>query len=115
MSEHKKIIENIGKKIGFEPEVLHTVGELDPEFLQAYHKCDKKMLSDGALPAKMKALMGLAVVASQRCEACTVSQMRNALNQGATKEEIMETMEVIFLTSGAPGIAACRDALKLVK
>ncbi len=115
MSEHKKIIENIGKKIGFEPEVLHTVGELDPEFLHAYHKCDKKMLSDGALPAKVKALMGLAVVASQRCEVCTVSQMRNALHQGATKEEIMETMEVIFLTSGAPGVAVCRNALKLVK
>ena len=115
MSEHKKIIENIGKKIGFEPEVLHTVGELDPEFIQAYHKCDKKMLSDGALPAKVKALMGLAVVASQRCEACTSSQMRNALHQGATKEEIMETMEVIFLTSGAPGVAVCRNALKLVK
>ncbi|MCK4928597.1 MAG: carboxymuconolactone decarboxylase family protein [Methanosarcinales archaeon] len=115
MSEHKKIIKDIEDKLGFEPQILHTLGELDPDFLKTYRKCDKKMLSDGALPAKMKVLMALAVVASQRCESCTVAQMRSALNQGATKEEIMETMEVVFLTSGAPGVASCREALKLVK
>ena len=115
MNEHERIIENIGDKLGFEPQILHTVAQLDPDFLQTYHKCDKRMLSDGALPAKMKVLMALAVVASQRCESCTVAQMRSALNQGATKEEIMETMEVVFITSGAPGVASCREALKLVK
>jgi len=31
------------------------------------------------------------------------------------KEEIMEVMDVIFITSGAPAVAACRDALKLLK
>ncbi|MDW7777050.1 MAG: carboxymuconolactone decarboxylase family protein [Methanosarcinales archaeon] len=115
MTEQKKIIKDIGNKLGFEPQVLHTIGELDQDFLQAYHKCDKKLLSDGALTAKAKVLMALAVVASQRCESCTVAQMRSALKQGATKEEIMETMEVVFLTSGAPGVASCREALKLVK
>lgn len=59
--------------------------------------------------------MALAVVASQRCEACTVSQMKSALNNCVTKEEIMETTNVIFLTSGAPGIATCREALKLIE
>ncbi|MBW6518144.1 MAG: carboxymuconolactone decarboxylase family protein [ANME-2 cluster archaeon] len=115
MTEQKKIIKDIENKLGFEPQVLHTIGDLDPDFLQAYHKCDKKLLSDGALTAKAKVLMALAVVASQRCESCTVAQMRSALKQGATKEEIMETMEVVFLTSGAPGVASCREALKLVK
>jgi alkylhydroperoxidase/carboxymuconolactone decarboxylase family protein YurZ len=41
--------------------------------------------------------------------------MKSALNHGATEEEIMETLEVIFLTSGAPAVAACREALKLLK
>lgn len=115
MAEHKKIIRELGDKLGFEPQVLRIIGDLDPDFLLAYHKCDKRLLSDGALTAKTKVLMALAVVASQRCESCTVAQMRSALKQGATKEEIMETMEVVFLTSGAPGVASCREALKLVK
>jgi len=115
MSEHKEILKNIEEKIGFKPGILHMLGELDPDFLTSYNRCDKKLLADGALSAKTKVLMALAVVASQRCEACTVSQMKSALNNGATKEEIMETMNVIFLTSGAPGVATCKEALKLLE
>ena len=68
-----------------------------------------------AVPAKIKILIALAVVASKQCERCTVVQMQSALKNGATKEEIMEVMDVIFITSGAPAVAACRDALKLLK
>ena len=115
MSEHKELLESMGNKMGFTPKILETLGEVDPEFLRKYNRCDKKLLSDGALPAKVKRLMALAVVASKQCEACTVAQMKSALHAGATKEEIMETMDIIFITSGAPAVAACRDALKMLK
>jgi len=115
LTEHKEVVENIGKKMGFKPHILETLEGLDPEFLGKYRRCDGKLLSDGALSAKTKILMALAVVASKQCEACTVAQMKSALNHGVTKEEIMETMDVIFITSGAPAVAACREALKLLK
>jgi AhpD family alkylhydroperoxidase len=115
MTEHKEILESMGEKMGFTPQVLETLGDLDPEFLHKYRRCDHKILTDGALPAKVKILMALAVVASKQCESCTVAQMKSALKNGATKEEIMETMEVIFITSGAPAVAACRNALKMLK
>lgn len=115
MAEQKEIVGSIGEKLGFTPHILETLGDLDPDFLHKYRRCDHKILSDGALPAKIKIMMALAVVASKQCEACTVAQMKSALKNGATKEEIMETMEVIFITSGAPAVSACRDALKLLK
>lgn len=115
MGEHEELIEKMSEKLGFTPQILETLGELDPEFLQKYKRCDHKLLSDGALPAKVKILIALAVVASKQCERCTVVQMQSALKNGATKEEIMEVMDVIFITSGAPAVAACRDALKLLK
>ncbi|KKG17575.1 carboxymuconolactone decarboxylase [Methanosarcina sp. 2.H.T.1A.6] len=115
MGEHEKLIEDMSEKLGFTPEILKTLGELDPEFLHKYKRCDHKLLSDGALPAKVKIMIALAVVASKQCERCTVVQMQSALKNGATKEEIMEVMDVIFITSGAPAVAACRDALKLLK
>ncbi len=110
-----ELLESMGGKMGFTPHILKVLEEVDPEFLQKYNRCDQKLLSDGALPAKTKRLMALAVVASKQCEACTVAQMKSALTAGATKEEIMETMEVIFITPGAPAVAACRNALKLLK
>lgn len=101
--------------MGFTPEILNLMGDMNPELFAHYKKCEEGIQEDGALSAKVKVLMGLAVVASQRCEPCCESQMRSALHHGATKEEIMETMNVIFITSGAPGVAACRKALKLIE
>ncbi len=113
--EHEELLESMSEKLGFTPHILEIIGELDSESLKKYNRCNKKLLSDGALPAKVKILIALAVVASKQCERCTVVQMQSALNNGATKEEIMEVMDVIFITSGAPAVAACRDALKLLK
>ncbi|MFZ2497217.1 MAG: carboxymuconolactone decarboxylase family protein [Methanosarcina sp.] len=113
--EHKELLESMSEKLGFTPHILEILGELDSESLHKYNRCNKKLLSDGALPAKTKILIALAVVASKQCERCTVVQMQSALKNGATKEEIMEVMDVIFITSGAPAVAACRDALKLLK
>lgn len=113
--EPKKVIKSIDDKMGFTPEIMNMMGEMNPELFAHYKKCDDDIQEDGALPAKVKVLMSLAVVASQRCEPCCESQMRSALNHGATKEEIMETMNVVFITSGAPGVATCKRALKLIE
>lgn len=113
--EPKKVIDSIEGKMGFTPEIMNMMGEMNPRLFEHYKECDDQIQEDGALSAKVKVLMSLAVMASQRCEPCCESQLRSALNHGATKEEIMETMSVIFITSGAPGVAACRRALKLIE
>lgn len=113
--EGEDLLASMSEKLGFTPYILEITHELDSESLKRYNRCNKKLLTDGALPAKTKILAALAVVASKQCERCTVVQMKSALNNGATKEEIMELMDVIFITSGAPAVAACRDALKLLK
>jgi len=113
--EPKKVIDSIEGKMGFTPDIMNMMGEMNPEMFEHYKKCDDGIQEDGALSAKVKVLMSLAVMASQRCEPCCESQMRSALNHGATREEIMETMNVVFITSGAPGVATCRRALKLME
>ncbi|WNY24850.1 carboxymuconolactone decarboxylase family protein [Methanolapillus millepedarum] len=110
----KEVVESIGQKMGFTPHVLETLVALDEDFVRRYGHCDGRLLNDGVLPAKTKILMALAVVASKQCESCVMSQMRSAIHNGATKEEIMETMEVISITSGAPAVAACREALRVL-
>jgi len=113
--EPEKVINSIEGKMGFTPEIMNMMSEMNPEMFAHYKKCDDGIQEDGALPAKVKVLMSLAIMASQRCEVCCESQMRSALNHGATKEEIMETMNVIFITSGAPGVAVCRRALNIME
>src|SRR5664279_4286494 len=72
--EHEELLESMSEKLGFTPQILEILGELDSESLRKYNRCDKKLLSDGALPAKTKILIALAVVASKQCERCTVVQ-----------------------------------------
>ena len=66
--EHEELLESMSEKLGFTPHILEIVGELDSEFLKKYNRCNKKLLSDGALSAKTKILVALAVVASKQCE-----------------------------------------------
>ncbi len=39
-------------------------------------------------------------------------QMKSALHHGATKEEILDTLGVVFVTAGAPGVNVCKNAMK---
>ena len=84
--EPKKIIESIDEKMGFTPEIMNMMGEMNPELFEHYKKCDDGIQEDGALSAKVKVLMSLAVMASQRCDPCCESQMRSALTTAPRKK-----------------------------
>lgn len=110
--EVKEPLEFAKESMGFTPEIMHLIGEEAPEWFKLYRASDLALWTDTALPAKTKVLMALAVVAGRLCHECVEMQMKSALNHGATKEEILDTLGVVFVTSGAPGVNACKDAIK---
>ncbi len=110
--EVKEQLEFAKESMGFIPEIMRLMGKEAPEWFSLYKASDKAMWKDTALPAKIKVLMAMAVVAGRLCPECVEMQMRSALNHGATKEEILDTLGVVFVTSGAPGVNVCKDAMK---
>lgn len=48
--------------------------------------------SDGAIPVKYRELMSVAVALTTQCAYCIESHIKNAVEAGATKEEIAETV-----------------------
>ncbi len=100
------------KSMGFVPEIQHIVGEHAPAWFKLYSDSDEALWADTALPAKIKVLMALAVVAGRLCPECAEMQMKSALHHGATKEEILDTLGVVYVTAGAPGVNVCKDAIK---
>jgi AhpD family alkylhydroperoxidase len=58
------------------------------------------MVNDGAPDRKTKRLIALACVAVRMCEDCVYPQAKVAKNCGATKEEIVEALQVAGLTGG---------------
>ncbi|MGE4275182.1 MAG: carboxymuconolactone decarboxylase family protein, partial [Candidatus Methanomethylophilaceae archaeon] len=63
---------------------------------------DQVMVKDGALDKKTKRLIALACVAVRMCDDCVYAQAKVAKNFGASKEEIIEAMNVAVLTGGVP-------------
>lgn len=110
--EVKEQLEIAKKSMGFIPEIQQLVGEHAPQWFKLFRDSDEALWVDTALPAKIKVLMALAVVAGRLCPDCAEAQMKSAISHGATKEEILDTLGVVFVTAGAPGVNVCKNAMK---
>jgi len=111
----KKILSKFGKKMGFVPEIMSVITELDPKMAEFYEFCDFTIQEDGALSSKVKMLIIMAMGAQRHCNECVISAMRGAYNKGAKEAEILEAIRVVAVGGGAPAIAACKDALHMLK
>jgi AhpD family alkylhydroperoxidase len=61
------------------------------------------MDGDGALPARIKELIALAIAVTRECDGCIASHARGAARRGATAQEVAEAMGVAILMNGGPG------------
>ena len=88
---------------------LKVFEKLDPELLKLVDNTKGLALIDGALPRRSKLLMAMALDASQGAEEGVRSLAQQALNAGATKEEIMEAIRVAQFICGVGCVytAAC--------
>lgn len=91
---------------------LKVFEKLDPELLKLVDNTKTLALNDGALPRKVKVLMAMALDASQGTVEGVKSLAQQALNAGATKEEIMETVRVAQYICGVGCVYTAAHAFK---
>lgn len=70
--------------------------------------------SPGVLDTKTKELMSLAVGCAARCENCVLWHLDAALEAGATREEIIETLEIAVLMGGGPALTYAVEAYEIL-
>ena len=58
---------------------------------------------DGAVAAKYKLLTAMTISIAIRCEPCIQAYVRMAYEQGITREELVEFLEVAMTMQGCPG------------
>jgi AhpD family alkylhydroperoxidase len=76
--------------------------ELAPEPLAAFKAFGESVFSNGALPAKTKELIAVAVAHVTQCPYCIRGHTTAALKSGANEQEIMEAIWVaIEMRAGA--------------
>jgi AhpD family alkylhydroperoxidase len=73
-------------------EGIQLQASLAPESMEAWRNFSRTVFQDGALPAKTKQLIALAVAHVTQCPYCIRSHTKDALRKGASKEEMMEAI-----------------------
>ncbi|MGH7912145.1 MAG: carboxymuconolactone decarboxylase family protein [Candidatus Dormibacteraceae bacterium] len=76
------------------PDVAARRRELAPEANDAFEAFSRAVFSDGALPAKVKQLIAVAVAHTTQCPYCIRGHTRLAIRAGNRPEEIMEAIWV---------------------
>jgi len=75
---------------------------------------DNKAYLEGALPLKMKELMGLVASMVLRCNDCILYHLNRSVEEGATREELNEAMNIALIVGGSIVIPHLRYAFEIL-
>jgi len=81
-------------------EPTRTLRQASPEVWNGFGQLHQAAVTDGALPAKVKELMALAIAVVKQCDGCIAYHSKAAVARGATADEVAETLGVALLMDG---------------
>ena len=91
------------------------VGSMSPELWEKYMNYYGAVFQDGALTAREKALIALAVAAAVQCPYCIDAYTNTCLQQGCDEAEIAEAFHVTNAIRGGAALAHGVQALKIIQ
>lgn len=92
-----------------------TFREQMPEIAEAYDALPQEVYKDGALRGKDKRLMALVGGLVRGCRGCILYQTENALQLGASVEEILEACAVAISLGGTMGAGEATRVVAYLK
>ncbi len=92
-------------------DLLKKAGEAEPGYAKALMEFVKQAEKPGALSTKTKELISVALGVTAQCPFCIAFHTKNAVKEGATKQEILEAGLVAGLMGGGPAVAYLRYVL----
>jgi AhpD family alkylhydroperoxidase len=88
--------------------------KMDSKVYKAFLKLEEATYREGSLSTKIKELIAIGISAAVNCESCIQWHTEYAIKAGATKEEVLEALEVAMEIGGGRAIATARLALEVL-
>lgn len=82
------------------------------EVMKGFSALARAALEPGALDTKTKELIALAIGVATRCDACIAFHAEAAVRQGATRDEVMETMGMAIYMGAGPAVMYASQAVE---
>src|SRR5579859_4101554 len=83
-----------------------------PQAMTAFSALARAALEPQALSTKTKELIALGISVATRCDGCIAFHAEAAVRQGASREEIMETMGMAIYMGAGPSVMYAAQALE---
>lgn len=96
-------------------ERLAQLGRELPGPMSGFARLHRKAVEEGALSARVKELMALAISIVVHCDGCIAYHVHDAVAAGATRQELLETVGVAILMGGGPGSIYAAHALDAIE
>lgn len=91
---------------------LRELREGAPEVMKGFSAIAQAALKANALDTKTKELIALAIGVATRCDDCIAFHTKAAALQGATREEILETLGMAVYMGAGPSVMYAAHALE---
>jgi len=96
-------------------ELMGKYGKEAPKTMEAFAALHEQGSKDSAISSKTKELIALGIGIAVRCEGCIAFHVHDALQAGATKKEIVDTIGVAILMGGGPAVMYGTKALEALE
>jgi AhpD family alkylhydroperoxidase len=93
---------------------LGQLGRELPGPMSGFARMHRKATADGALTSSVKEMMALAISIVIGCEGCIAYHVHDAIEAGASRDEILETIGVAVLMGGGPASIYATHAMEAV-
>ena len=83
-----------------------------PEVMKAFSAMAAAATAPGSLDGKTKELIELAISVAIRCDGCVAFHAQAAVKNGASREELMETMGMALYMGAGPSLMYAAQAVE---
>ena len=82
-----------------------------PDTMKGFSAMAAAATTNGALDPKTKELIATAISVAVRCDGCIAFHTKAARNQGASRDEVLETLGMAVYMGGGPSMVYAAQAL----
>ncbi|MCK9782160.1 MULTISPECIES: carboxymuconolactone decarboxylase family protein [Enterobacterales] len=108
MSKYKEIVTDIAGNMG-------ALSQNIPEVMKAFMSTTKAGGKGGALDAKTKELIAIAIAVVNRCDGCIGFHTKTLVELGTTEQELAEALGVAIYMGGGPAVMYASNTMGAFK
>lgn len=95
--------------------IAHSYYSKKSRVFRSFLDMEQNTYLDGKLGKLQKEFIAIGISVAQNCESCMEWHIKQAMDKGASSDEIIEAIEVGMEFAGGPGTVAARFAMNVLE